>query len=246
MNPKKYKLGTMKFINYFGLVLIGTLLITSCGSKKIKIKTEKKFAPTSELDTVSYCLGISIGENIKKQGVKEINTEAFLTAIEQIFATDTILLNEEEADSILQKYFKKLHVQRIKDNLKKSNEFLAANKEKEGIVELKSGLQYQIIKKGNGRKPDIEDRVTTHYKGQLLDGTIFDSSYDQGNPATFQVSRVMKGWAEALQLMKEGAKWRLFIPPKLAYGEKGAGSKVPPNHVLIFDVELIKIEEQKN
>ena len=206
--------------------------------KKNKLKTEA--------DSISYAIGISMGETLKKQEVPDFNIDMFIKAFELVLddkkKPSKPAFTNKEANKFIEKYFKALKERQKEENIKKGNAFLEENKSKEGVVKLESGLQYKVIKAGTGNKPLASDKVKVHYSGRLLSGKVFDSSYERGEPISFGVNRVIKGWQEALQLMKVGAKWEVFIPSDLAYGEQGAGGSIPPNSVLIFEVELLAIE----
>lgn len=224
--------------------VLGTLLLTGAvgqaAEKKLELKTEK--------DKVSYGIGMSIGQDFKRQGI-DVDVDILAQAIRDELKGETPLMSQEEFQETLGNFKKKMmakqeemHKQEAEKNLKEGEEFLKANAKKEGVVTLPSGLQYLVLEKGTGKTPTKESTVTVDYKGTLIDGTVFDSSYKRGKPATFGVDKVIPGWTEALQLMKEGAKYRLFIPAKLAYGERGAGPVIGPNSTLIFDVELKKVD----
>lgn len=192
-------------------------------------------------DSVSYSFGIDIASKIKQQKLDTlINLEAFYQGINDALQ-DKAVISETEIQQIIQSYFADMQKNKYKDNMKKGEQFLAENKKKEGVKTLPSGLQYKVLKEGTGETPSETDKVKVHYTGTLIDGTKFDSSYDRGEPAVFPVNGVIKGWTEALLKMKEGAKWKLFIPHELAYGERGAGQQIPPYSTLIFEVELISI-----
>jgi FKBP-type peptidyl-prolyl cis-trans isomerase FklB len=210
--------------------------------KKPEMKTLK--------EKVSYGIGLSIGKDFKRQDI-DVDLDLLKRGIEDGLAGATPLLSSDQLKETMQAFQKEMrakHQARNKalgeKNQKEGEAFLAANAKKEGVKTLPGGLQYKIIKKGTGKTPTVNDSVTVNYRGTLLDGTVFDSTYKRGAPATFQVNRVIPGWTEALQHMKEGAKWKLFIPPNLAYGARGAGSAIGPNAVLIFDVELIKVSSK--
>lgn len=196
---------------------------------------------SNTLDRISYCFGLSIASNLISSGVKEINAEAFNDAISTVFAGKMPEITPDEANNILQDYFEKLQSERGDIAKAAGEKFLAENKTKEGIITLESGLQYKILKNGNGPKPKESDNVKCHYEGRLIDGTVFDSSIRRGEPAEFPVGGVIPGWVEALQLMDTGSKWQLYIPSELAYGTHGAGQAIGPNETLIFDVELLEI-----
>lgn len=190
---------------------------------------------------ISYALGLSIGNNFRATGIKELDVEEFTKGLDDVFKENQPKVSYEQAQQLINTYFTNLQSERMELNLKAGEEFLAINKKKAGVVTLDSGLQYEVIKEGNGKKPSATDQVNCHYHGTLIDGTVFDSSVERGQSATFGVNQVIAGWVEALQLMSEGSKWRLFIPSNLAYGSQGAGSSIEPNSTLIFDVELLEI-----
>jgi FKBP-type peptidyl-prolyl cis-trans isomerase FklB len=194
----------------------------------------------NDSEKLSYALGILIGQNLKDQGLAVQDAAAFTRGL-QAFMSGNMEMQANEANAIINQYMQAQEELNSKDNIEAGKQFLAANKSKPGVVELPSGLQYEVMKEGSGRKPGRHDQVTTHYHGTLIDGTVFDSSVNRGQPASFGVSQVIAGWTEALQLMSEGSKWRLFIPSNLAYGSRGAGGKIGPHSTLIFEVELLKI-----
>ncbi len=196
---------------------------------------------SEELDRVSYCFGLSIASNLISSGVTTINAEAFNDAMTTVFAGNMPEIMPDEANNILQDYFEKLQKERGSKAKAAGEKFLAENKAKEGVVALPSGLQYKILKEGNGPKPKASDTVKCHYEGRLTDGTVFDSSIRRGEPAEFPVGGVIQGWVEALQLMPVGSKWQLYTPSELAYGTHGAGQAIGPDETLIFDVELLAI-----
>lgn len=193
------------------------------------------------MDKFSYGLGMGIGQNLLSMGVKDMSIEDFIKGISDVLSGNKTELTHSEAQKIVNEHFQKLAEEAYAVNKNAGEKFLAENAKKEGVTTLPSGLQYEVIKEGNGKKPSATDRVQCHYEGTLIDGTIFDSSIKRGEPAVFGVNQVIKGWVEALQLMQEGAKWRLYIPYDMAYGEHGAGEMIPPYSALVFDVELIKV-----
>ncbi len=193
------------------------------------------------MDKVSYALGLSIGNNFQNSGIKKLQVEDFVKGLEDVLGEKQPAISYEEAKQVINDYFMKLQQERLEINKQAGAEFLEINRHKAGVVELPSGLQYEILKQGTGAKPSASDKVKCHYHGTLINGTVFDSSVQRGEPATFGVSQVIPGWVEALQLMPVGSKWRLFIPSNLAYGEHGAGDVIEPNSTLIFDVELLDI-----
>jgi FKBP-type peptidyl-prolyl cis-trans isomerase FklB len=195
----------------------------------------------NEIDSVSYSLGVNIGENIKTQ-FPDIDIKNFEAAIKDVLDdSKEPTVSGADAQKKIQEYFSKQQAKASESVVEEGRKFLATNSKKENIFTLESGLQYEVIKAGEGAKPSLNDQVTTHYHGTLIDGTVFDSSVERGQPASFPVNGVIKGWTEALQLMNVGSKWRLFVPYDLAYGERGAGPQIGPFTTLIFEVELISI-----
>jgi FKBP-type peptidyl-prolyl cis-trans isomerase FklB len=197
--------------------------------------------PQSFIDSLSYSFGLLIGNNMLVQGVKDINREQFMAGFNDGYAGKAPALTEEVANQCVQGYFNKQVSDEANMNLKQSNEFLAENATKEGVVTLPSGLQYKILEEGSGESPLATDQVRVHYHGTFIDGKVFDSSIDRNEPIVFGVNQVIPGWTEALQLMKTGARWMLYIPSALAYGDQGAGGVIGPNQALIFEVQLIEI-----
>ena len=188
----------------------------------------------------SYAIGTDIGRGLKGQGL-DVDPALLARGISDSLAGNKSLMSDKEIKETMVELQKSVQSQVAAKNKKEGAAFLAENKKREGVKTLPSGLQYKVIKKGKGATPTANDTVTTHYRGKLLDGTEFDSSYANGGPATFPVKGVIAGWTEALKLMKEGDKWQLFIPAELAYGEHGAGNDIPPNATLVFDIELLKV-----
>jgi FKBP-type peptidyl-prolyl cis-trans isomerase FklB len=196
---------------------------------------------TNEIDSVSYSLGVNIGENIKAQ-FPDIDLNNFETAIKDVLDNKKEpKISGANAQKVIQDFFKKQQAEASESVIEEGKKFLTDNAKRNEVTTLESGLQYEILKTGEGPMPSLNDQVTTHYHGTLIDGTVFDSSVDRGEPATFPVSGVIKGWTEALQLMSVGSKWKLFVPYDLAYGERGAGPQIGPFTTLVFEVELIKI-----
>lgn len=193
------------------------------------------------MDKVSYALGLSIGNNFQNSGIKDLQVEDFIKGLTDVMKEKQPAITYDEAKEVINEYFIKLQKEKMEINKKAGEEFLHINKGRAGVVELPSGLQYQVLKQGNGAKPSATDKVKCHYHGTLINGTVFDSSVQRGQPAVFGVNQVIPGWVEALLLMPVGSKWRLFIPSNLAYGEHGAGEMIEPNSTLIFDVELLDI-----
>lgn len=196
---------------------------------------------SNDFDKVSYSLGLSIASNLISSGVKTLNAEAFNDGLATVFEGRMPEINPDEANKILQNFFEGLQKEQGNAAKEAGNKFLEENKKQEGVITLPSGLQYKILKNGNGPKPKASDTVKCHYEGRLINGAIFDSSIRRGEPAEFPVSGVIVGWVEALQLMNTGSKWQLYIPSELAYGSHGAGQSIGPNETLIFDVELLDI-----
>lgn len=198
-------------------------------------KLEKK------MDKVSYALGMSIGHQLQQMNATDLNVSDFAGAITDVFAGKA-QLTDMEAQTAVQTFFQQKTEGQAKAAKAEGESFLAENAKKPGVKTLPSGLQYEVLREGNGRKPSATDQVECHYEGTLVNGQVFDSSYRRGETATFGLNQVIKGWTEGLQLMQEGAKYRFFIPYNLAYGEQGAGQSIPPYAALIFDVELIKVK----
>ncbi len=193
------------------------------------------------MDKFSYAIGLGIGQNLLSMGAQGINIDDFTQAIKTVLNGEEPAISHTEAREIVSKYFAELETKMSAANIEKGKEFLEMNKKNDKIVTLPSGLQYEILTEGHGKKAKATDQVKCHYEGTLIDGTLFDSSIKRGEPAIFGVNQVIPGWVEALQLMPEGSKWRLYIPSDLAYGAKGAGEMIPPHSTLMFDVELIQV-----
>ena len=223
------------------IVILGILLLVS------QVNAQEKLVFKNQKDKISYIVGMDIGNNLKKQSIG-VNPKVLAKGIEDALAGAKPLLTEQEIQETMMAFQKEMLAKQAevaKKNKTEGEAFLAENKKKEGVKTLPSGLQYKVIKAGTGKKPKSSDTVTVNYRGTLIDGTEFDSSYKRGQPATFQVSGVIPGWTEALQLMEEGAKWQLFIPANLAYGERGAGGVIGPNATLVFEIELVSVQEKK-
>ena len=201
------------------------------------------------MDKLSYALGIGIGSQLAGMGAKELNIDDFAQAIKDVISGSELKVDNAEAQTLVQNFFQEQETKQQaaaaeagKVAKAAGEAFLAENGKKDGVVTLPSGLQYQVLKEGNGKKPSATDQVVCHYEGTLIDGTVFDSSYQRNQPATFGLNQVIAGWTEGVQLMQEGAKYRFFIPYNLAYGERGAGAQIPPFVALVFDVELIEVK----
>ena len=200
------------------------------------------------MDKVSYALGLGIGRQLADMGAEGLNIDDFGQAIKDVLQGKKPQLDNREAQMIVQEFFQEQEkkqraaaAEKHKALKAEGEQYLAENAKKEGVVTLPSGLQYQVLREGNGRKPKATDQVKCHYEGMLVDGTLFDSSIQRGEPATFPLNAVIAGWTEGLQLMQEGAKFRFFIPYHLGYGERGAGGSIPPFSALVFDVELLEV-----
>ena len=195
------------------------------------------------MEKLSYAIGMSMAQNLMQSGLKNIDIDAFVKAFTSVWNKADLDMDSNEANQLLQEYFTKQQDAMLNQNLEIGRAFLEENKKKANVVTLPSGLQYEILTEGKGEKPKATDSVKCHYHGTLIDGTVFDSSVERGQPAVFGVTQVIQGWVEALQLMPVGSKWRLYIPSELAYGKQGAGRDIQPNSALIFDVELLGIEK---
>ena len=223
----------MKTINL--IIISAMLLTTACSNNNYK-------APETEEEKVSYSLAVNVASGIKQQGLSKIDINSLAKGFNDVLEGNELDITEEESMKILQDYFQKLSAEKQEEANEKEQAYLTENAGKEGVITTESGLQYEILSSGNGKKPNTEDKVTVHYHGMLTDGTVFDSSVDRGEPASFPVNGVIPGWVEGLQLMSVGDKWKLTIPSNLAYGERGAGGVIGPGETLIFEVELLSID----
>lgn len=201
-----------------------------------------------EFDRLSYALGLSMGNNFRSSGIEKISVQDFADGVAAVFYGSEPRMSYDEAKAEIQKFFTELQAKQDEaakvmgeQNARAGEAFLTENGKRSEVKTTDSGLQYEVLEEGDGPRPEAGDQVVVHYTGKLIDGTVFDSSEERGEPATFGVTQVIPGWVEALQLMKAGSKWRLFIPPQLAYGPQGAGGVIGPNQTLIFDVNLIKV-----
>ncbi len=196
----------------------------------------------TDLEKVSYCFGVNIAQNMKQQGMHELEPDFLAKGLIDFLGEKDLAVPAEEINGILQDYFQKLQEKQFAKNIEEGKAFLEENAKREEVIVLESGLQYEVINQGNGDKPKATDKVTTHYHGTLINGNVFDSSVQRGEPATFPVNGVIKGWVEALQLMQVGAKWKIYVPSELAYGANPhPGGPIEPHATLIFDIELISI-----
>lgn len=227
-------------LKFMAIFIIIFLAVPSFAQDGASLKTQR--------DKVSYAVGVDLGRNIKRQGI-DTQTEELVRGIRDALLGEKLLLSEEELSAALNEFQIEMKLKRAKtarivgeENKRNGEAFLTGNKKKEGVISLPSGLQYKILKEGNGNKPIDTDTVEVTYRGTLLDGTEFDNSYRYGRPVTFKVKGVIPGWTEALKLMPVGSRWQLFIPPTLAYGEKGSLPLIGPNATLVFEVELLSIK----
>ena len=229
-------------MKYFLITLLSVAFLFSVchADEKLDLKDQK--------DKESYSLGYQFGQNLKTQGV-DINLDVYTSGIRDALDGKDSLISQEEIRAVISELQKRVMAARQKEvkeksekNLAEGKAFLDENKKREGVKTLPSGLQYKVLVEGSGKTPKATDTVIVHYRGTLINGSEFDSSYKKGQPSTFQVNGVIRGWSEALQLMKVGSKWQLFIPSELAYGERAVGGQIPPNSTLIFEVELISVK----
>jgi FKBP-type peptidyl-prolyl cis-trans isomerase FklB len=218
------------------LLIVGFAIVLSSCSNDGTDKT-----PETEMEKVSYSLGVNVATGVKAQGLDTIDANAVAKAFKDVFAGNDLDISEEESMQVLQDYFGKLAAEKSAQAGEAGSVYLTENGAKEGVITTESGLQYEVMTEGSGAKPTADNQVTVHYHGMLTDGTVFDSSVDRGEPAQFGVTQVIPGWVEALQLMSVGDKWKLTIPSELAYGDKGAGNLIGPGETLVFEVELIGI-----
>ena len=216
------------------IVALGILFLVS------QVNAQEKLVLKNQKEKVSYIIGTDIGGNLKRQSI-DIDPNILARGVQDALSGANPLLSKEEIQETMVAFQKEM----MEKQKQRGEAFLSENKKKEGVKTLPSGLQYRVIKAGTGKKPKVNDTVTVNYRGTLVDGTEFDSSFRRGQPAAFPVSGVIPGWTEALPLMQEGAKWQLFVPPNLAYGERGAGGLIGPNATLIFEIELISVQENK-
>ena len=193
------------------------------------------------MDKFSYAIGLGIGQNLLGMGAKGIEVNDFAQAIKDVLEGNQTAISHQEAREIVNKYFEELEQKMNAASIEQGKAFLTENAKRANVVTLPSGLQYEVIKEGNGKLAKATDQVKCHFEGTLIDGTLFDSSVKRGQPAVFGVNQVIPGWVEALQLMPEGSKWKLYIPSELAYGAQGAGEMIPPHSTLVFEVELLEV-----
>ena len=225
----------MKLLTLITGILLGTIILASCQQNIGEVALE------NELDSASYCIGVSIGSNLKNSPMKKISYDAMIRGFREVMEDVDPEIDANQANQIISTYMQKLEMAVAEENLIAGRNFLNKNGQRSGVVTTESGLQYEIIKEGFGPKPSLSDQVTVHYHGTLIDGTVFDSSLD-GEPVTFEVGRVIKGWQEAMQLIPVGSKWTIWVPGELGYGLRPMpGGEIGPNDLLIFEVELFDI-----
>ncbi|MFN7116742.1 MAG: FKBP-type peptidyl-prolyl cis-trans isomerase [Saprospiraceae bacterium] len=203
--------------------------------------TQVKPQTTTKMDSLSYSLGVLVAQNLKQQGFENIDAASLTKGLEDVLKGDSLKIDINTASETVQAYAQAQQAKQFENTISAGKQFLAENAKRAEVKTTASGLQYEVLKEGSGPKPTANDQVTVHYTGKLMDGTVFDSSVERGEPATFGVTQVIQGWVEALQMMPVGSKWRLYIPYNLAYGERGAGQVIGPYSTLIFDVELLEI-----
>jgi FKBP-type peptidyl-prolyl cis-trans isomerase len=233
----------MKF-KFFFFLLAAMFMIGGVSCQKSGMGSKAKLTTTA--DSASYAIGVQLGTNIKTNlsqvpGGDQINVEMLSNAFYSIIKGEEAQLTAEQADAVVRDFFTKIAGNEAQKNLEEGNAFLEKNKTRSGVKTTESGLQYEVIKEGTGPKPTETDQVKVHYHGTLINGTVFDSSVERGEPITFAVNGVIPGWTEALKMMSVGSKWKIYLPSSLAYGERGAGSQIGPNSVLVFEVELLEI-----
>ncbi|WP_262511977.1 FKBP-type peptidyl-prolyl cis-trans isomerase [Spirosoma pollinicola] len=257
----------MKFNQWMLTGIASAVFVAGSATAQVKKAPVKKAVPaksasaakpasagmaiTSTQDSVSYSIGLFMAQNLKQQGISDLNNALLMRGLNDALSGQATQLTQTQAGQVMNSYMQKQMAVRNAEGIKASAEnkkigdaFLTENKAKSGVVTTKSGLQYSIEKEGTGAKPAATDRVKVHYTGKTLDGKVFDSSVERGQPAEFGVNEVIKGWTEALQLMPIGSKWKLYIPADLAYGDRGAGADIKPGSTLVFDVELLDIVKQ--
>lgn len=198
----------------------------------------------NNMDSLSYSVGLLVGQNLKGQGITELKLDAFMMAMEDVMENNDPKIDISQAQAIFQAYAQKAQERQAEAAQAEGVAFLEENAKREGVTSLPNGLQYEVLKSGEegAKSPTLSDKVVAHYKGTLIDGTVFDSSIERGEPATFPLNGVIKGWQEALQLMKVGDKWKVYIPQEMGYGARGAGAQIPPYSALIFEIELLEIQ----
>jgi len=238
----------MKIKSAICLILaVGIFSAPDVLAQKKKEETKPAVVMKNMIDSFSYAAGMSIGSNMKSQGLDDINGALMVAGLQDVFKGNPTLMTEEMANQKLQETIQAYMAKKADAAKQKEKTFFAENKKRPGVTELPNGLQYEVLKAGeaNGAKPRSQDTVVVHYKGTLVDGTEFDNSFKRGEPATFPVGGVIRGWTEILQQMTKGSNWKVYIPAELGYGERGAGGAIPPNSTLIFEIDLIDVKPAK-
>ncbi len=237
-------------MKYVTTLVLCFALFNAANAQKTKTKPTKSEPKTMDVklnnaaDSTSYSLGVLIGKNLKNQGFEDMNIDLFMKAVKDVMTNQPTQINDMQAQTFVQKYQQNAQKIKAEKNLKEGQEFLAKNKTKPGVKVTESGLQYEVLKEGDGSaRPTANSEVTAHYHGTLINGTVFDSSVNRGQPFKTKVGQVIKAWQEALQMMTPGMKLRIYCPSELAYGERGAGGSIGPNQVLIFEMELLSIDK---
>jgi len=233
----------MKTKSLVGLLILALVTVTSCGQMKNSTLKIGAVTLATPADTASYALGVNMASNVKNMGMDEINLQAFAKAFQDVYASEKLQITEAESNPILQAYFSKLMETKAASSLAEGQTWLAENGKKTGVKTTASGLQYEVMREGTGAKPTAQNTVKVHYHGTTIDGKVFDSSVDRGEPVEFPLTNVIKGWTEGVQLMSVGSKYKFYIPGDLAYGPRPPqGSGIAPNATLIFEVELLEIK----
>lgn len=218
-------------------------VLFSCGTTQNTTEEVKEASQSLiKVDTMSYALGIMQAQDLQQKGFEDVDYKSYAAAVESVMNGKETIVSPDAAREMIKGYLQEQKMMSEKVNMEKGKAFLAENAKREGVKVTESGLQYEVLTVGDGEIPKATSKVTTHYTGTLIDGTVFDSSVERGEPISFPVGGVIRGWQEALQLMPKGSKWRLYIPQDLAYGSRGAGNVIPPYATLIFDIELIEVE----
>lgn len=223
------------------IIITGLALVIVLISLQANAQWNRKDKLETDVDSLSYAIGISFANSIQNQSIPELDIDKIALALEHVINENNPKMTVQDAQTLIKNYLTELNEKKKQENLIQANKFLEDNGKDDSIYKLPSGLQYKILRKGSGESPINTSKVKTHYKGTLLDGTVFDNSYDRGEPIEFQLGRVIKGWQEALKLMKPGAKWILYIHPDLGYGERPTSS-IPANSLLIFEIELLSVK----
>lgn len=233
----------MNSINYLLAGVLAIFVISSC-KENAEVEVKDQFVLKTKNDSINYAMGITIANNLKQQGLTEIDSKVLAIAFDDVMMEKDLAMPKEIADQVLNAHFMELQEKKYEKNKIAGEDFLKQNKARQGVITLPSGIQYEIMKEGKGKQATINSLVTTHYHGTLIDGTVFDSSVERGEPAQFPVNGVILGWQEIIPLMKEGAKWKVYIPQELAYGDNPRpGGPIEPYMALVFEIELISVDK---